>query len=41
MEPEDLRWQVGGVYVGAWWGHKAENVDFSLVFKGFREDPRF
>ena len=24
MEPEDLRWQVWWVYVGAWWGQKAK-----------------
>ena len=37
MEPEDLKWQVGWVLVGAKWGRKAEMLKkywFFNVFEG-------
>ena len=35
MEPEDLRLQVGWVYVGAWWGQKAEMLKKCWFLKLF------
>ena len=35
MEPEDLRWQVWWVYVGAWWGPKPKMLIFHWFYSCF------
>ncbi len=40
MELEDIRVQVGWVYVGPWWGQKAETLKKCWFFKLFLKDQR-
>ena len=38
MELEDIRLQVGWVYVGAWWGQKAEMLKKCVFLKLFVDE---